>query len=72
MRLFSPSFDLNDECTTWVCMMAPAGPLLWHFENNTTNDPSIELDLEEVKKLVRDIGFELSVSVLVSHTLITL
>jgi len=36
------------------------GPLLWHFENNTTNDPSIELNLEEVKQLARDIGFELS------------
>jgi len=36
------------------------GPLLWHFENNTTNDPSVELDLEEVKQLARDIGFELS------------
>jgi hypothetical protein len=45
----------------------PAGPLLWHFENNTTNDPSIELDLEEVKKLVRDIGFELSASFPVPH-----
>jgi N2227-like protein len=50
-----------------VRMTAPAGPLLWHFENNTTNDPSIELDLEEVKKLVRDIGFELSVSLLIPH-----
>jgi carnosine N-methyltransferase len=39
------------------------GPLLWHFENNTTNDPSIELDLEEVKKLARDVGFELSVRI---------
>jgi carnosine N-methyltransferase len=38
------------------------GPLLWHFENNNTNDPSIELDLEEVKALARKIGFELSVS----------
>jgi len=36
------------------------GPLLWHFENNATNDPSVELDLEEVKQLARDIGFELS------------
>ncbi|THH19544.1 hypothetical protein EW146_g1640 [Bondarzewia mesenterica] len=35
------------------------GPLLWHFENNTTNDPSIELDLEEVKQLAREIGFEI-------------
>jgi carnosine N-methyltransferase len=38
------------------------GPLLWHFENNTTNDPSIELDLEEVKALARQMGFEISVS----------
>ena len=38
-----------------------SGPLLWHFENNNTNDPSIELDLEEVKALVREMGFRLSV-----------
>ncbi|KAF8546753.1 N2227-like protein, partial [Imleria badia] len=37
------------------------GPLLWHFENNNTNDPSIELDLEEVKALMRQMGFRLSV-----------
>ncbi|KAF8879826.1 N2227-like protein-domain-containing protein [Infundibulicybe gibba] len=36
------------------------GPLLWHFENNNTNDPSVELDLTEVKDLARAIGFELS------------
>ncbi|KAF9237126.1 N2227-domain-containing protein [Melanogaster broomeanus] len=36
------------------------GPLLWHFENNNTSDPSIELDLEEVKDLARKIGFQLS------------
>ncbi|KAF8812835.1 N2227-domain-containing protein [Phlegmacium glaucopus] len=36
------------------------GPLLWHWENNNTNDPSVELDLEEVKNLARTIGFELS------------
>ncbi|EGO01334.1 hypothetical protein SERLA73DRAFT_179497 [Serpula lacrymans var. lacrymans S7.3] len=40
----------------WINM----GPLLWHFENNATNDPSVELDLEEVKTLARKIGFELS------------
>ena len=38
-----------------------AGPLLWHFGNNDTNDPSIELDLEEVKVLVRQMGFWMSV-----------
>jgi len=36
------------------------GPLLWHWENSDTNDPSIELTLEEVKALARKIGFELS------------
>ncbi|KAF4576216.1 hypothetical protein EYR40_000455 [Pleurotus pulmonarius] len=36
------------------------GPLLWHFENNNTNDPSIELDLEEVKSLCGEIGFDIS------------
>ncbi|KAF8551840.1 N2227-domain-containing protein [Imleria badia] len=36
------------------------GPLLWHFENNNSNDPSIELDLQEVKTLVRQMGFRLS------------
>ncbi|KIY53912.1 N2227-domain-containing protein [Fistulina hepatica ATCC 64428] len=36
------------------------GPLLWHWENNSTNDPSVELDLEEVKELARKIGFDIS------------
>ncbi|KAF9225053.1 N2227-domain-containing protein [Gyrodon lividus] len=36
------------------------GPLLWHFENSDTSDPSVELDLEEVKELARKIGFQLS------------
>ncbi|KAI0342396.1 N2227-domain-containing protein [Trametopsis cervina] len=36
------------------------GPLLWHWENNTSNDPSIELSLEEVKALARKIGFVIS------------
>ncbi|CAL1709816.1 unnamed protein product [Somion occarium] len=36
------------------------GPLLWHWENNSSNDPSVELDLEEVKELARQIGFEIS------------
>lgn len=35
------------------------GPLLWHFEENATSDPSIELDLEEVKALAAQIGFEI-------------
>ena len=39
------------------------GPLLWHFEENTTSDPSIELDLEEVKTLAAHIGFEIKVGI---------
>ena len=35
--------------------------MLWHFESNTSNDPSIELDLEEVKELARKIGFDIKV-----------
>ena len=37
------------------------GPLLWHWENNGTNDPSVELTLDEVKALARKIGFEIAV-----------
>ena len=40
-----------------------SGPLLWHFEENTTSDPSIELDLEEVKMLAAHIGFEIKVGI---------
>ena len=39
------------------------GPLLWHFEENATSDPSIELDLEEVKALAAQIGFDIKVRV---------
>lgn len=39
-----------------------AGPLLWHWENNESGDPSIEVSLEEVKLLAEKIGFEISVS----------
>ncbi|KAJ7075566.1 N2227-domain-containing protein [Mycena belliarum] len=40
----------------WVNM----GPLLWHWENNTTGDASVELSLAEVKALARAVGFRLS------------
>lgn len=69
--------------STWVWNRCPAchvprltpqsGPLLWHFEENTTSDPSIELDLEEVKILAAHIGFEIKVGIsyppVVSHAL---
>ncbi|KDQ06519.1 hypothetical protein BOTBODRAFT_39554 [Botryobasidium botryosum FD-172 SS1] len=35
------------------------GPLLWHYENSSEGDPSIELSLDEVKELARKIGFEI-------------
>jgi len=39
------------------------GPLLWHFENS--EDISIEVSLEEVKNLAREIGFVIKVRGLV-------
>src|SRR5258707_12506226 len=42
------------------------GPLLWHFEENTISDPSIKLDLEEVKTLAAHICFEIKVRHLIS------
>lgn len=36
------------------------GPLLWHFEN-TANEISIELSLEEVLALVEKLGFRIEV-----------
>jgi carnosine N-methyltransferase len=36
------------------------GPLLWHFEN-TVNEISIELSLEEVIELAKTIGFRFEV-----------
>ncbi|KAH0831322.1 hypothetical protein J3R83DRAFT_13970 [Lanmaoa asiatica] len=44
------------------------GPLLWHFENNNTNDPSIELDLEEVKALALQYGFSDERTIETSYT----
>ena len=41
------------------------GPLLWHFENSptasATGERSIELSLDEVKTLAREVGFDLHV-----------
>jgi len=36
------------------------GPLLWHWENNTSNDLSVELDMNELKSLCCKLGFVLS------------
>jgi N2227-like protein len=56
-----PRYDTSFLTSTLWGSQGFAGPLLWHFENNTTNDPSIELDLEEVKELARRIGFDIQV-----------
>lgn len=40
--------------------MLVTGPTLWHFENER-DASSLELPLEDVKALARQIGFELSV-----------
>ncbi|KAG0303833.1 hypothetical protein BGZ97_001728, partial [Linnemannia gamsii] len=37
-----------------------AGPLLWHFEN-TPNEISVELSLEEVIELAKTIGFKIEI-----------
>ncbi|KAK7052931.1 hypothetical protein VNI00_004251 [Paramarasmius palmivorus] len=52
-------------------ILAPGGPLLWHWENNNTNDPSVELDLEEVKTLARKIGFKISNEKTIEATYVT-
>ena len=39
----------------------PLGPLLWHWENSSGGDVSIELSLDEVKALAQKIGFEITV-----------
>ncbi|KAJ8083549.1 hypothetical protein PM082_009423 [Marasmius tenuissimus] len=51
----------------WINM----GPLLWHWENNNTGDPSIELDLEEVKELARKIDFDISNEKTIDATYVT-
>lgn len=54
--------DLLEEGGIWINL----GPLLWHFENSQQvsgrGEGSVELSLDEVKELARQVGFELSVS----------
>jgi hypothetical protein len=52
---------LHNAATCFIPFSIFTGPLLWHFEENTTSDPSIELDLEEIKALAAHIGFEIQV-----------
>lgn len=47
------------------------GPLLWHWENNQTNDLSVELDLQQVKALAREIGFDISVRPFIAQWIYT-
>ncbi|KAF9978006.1 hypothetical protein BGZ73_004131 [Actinomortierella ambigua] len=44
-----------------------AGPLLWHFEN-TPGEISIELSLEEVLELARELGFRIETQGMVKST----
>jgi N2227-like protein len=57
---------LHNAATCFIPFSIFIGPLLWHFEENTTSDPSIGLDLEEVKALAAHIGFEIKVGNFVS------
>jgi carnosine N-methyltransferase len=54
-------YDLLDEGGIWINL----GPLLWHFENSPTTsakgEGSIELSLNEVKELARQVGFVIDV-----------
>ncbi|KAG0378470.1 hypothetical protein BGX24_003751 [Mortierella sp. AD032] len=44
-----------------------AGPLLWHFEN-TPNEISVELSLEEVIELAKSIGFKIEIQETIKST----
>ncbi|KAI8979511.1 N2227-like protein-domain-containing protein [Mycotypha africana] len=44
------------------------GPLLYHFEDSSSGDSSIELSLESVKKVAQDIGFEFEKEKMISTT----
>ena len=55
-------YTLLEDDGVWINI----GPLLWHFENSSAKsakgEGSIELSLDEVKQLARNIGFEIYVS----------
>ncbi|KAI8047951.1 N2227-like protein-domain-containing protein [Gilbertella persicaria] len=44
------------------------GPLLYHFEDSTSGDSSIELSLDQVKEVAKKIGFEFKQQDMVSTT----
>ncbi|KAI8356122.1 N2227-like protein-domain-containing protein [Choanephora cucurbitarum] len=49
---------------TWINI----GPLLYHFEDSTQGDSSIELSLDQVKQVAQKIGFEFKKESMVSTT----
>lgn len=51
--------------TRCLFVLLSLGPLLWHWENSGT-EVSVELDLEQVKALVEEMGFEIRVRHLIS------
>ncbi|KAI8883285.1 N2227-like protein [Backusella circina FSU 941] len=52
---------------TWINI----GPLLYHFEDSTNGDTSIELSLEQVKEVAKKIGFEFKKESMVPTTYTT-
>lgn len=61
LRYLRIIYDLLEDGGVWINL----GPLLWHFENSTKassrGEGSIELSLDEVKFLAREVGFTISV-----------
>lgn len=61
LRYLRIIYDLLQDDGVWINI----GPLLWHFENATTTsskgEGSIELSLDEVQDLAREVGFVISV-----------
>lgn len=49
---------------TWINI----GPLLYHFEDSSAGDTSIELSLESVKRVAQELGFEFKKESMVSTT----
>ncbi|CAO3684472.1 unnamed protein product [Rhizopus microsporus] len=49
---------------TWINI----GPLLYHFEDSSTGDTSIEISLEQVKDVAKKMGFEFKKESMVSTT----
>lgn len=49
-------------------LMLSIGPLLYHFEDSSSGDASIELSLEQVKDVAKKMGFEFKKEYMVPTT----